>query len=541
VPGTFAPVSSVYIHELVFLRITVRDVTPTGHGSSPAYAFSGDTVVVDDLGRNGEFLIASYTFTNADDLGSPSNPAQYQYFVPYIPRAGDAGTTTLAATYQGSSVYEMQPGGTTLGVEARPTTVSISCETDPVFVDQRTKCTITVQDVGPAASSTVPTGAIHLTTSGNGYFYETGSFSDTTVITDMDLEAADAGSVNVYYEAETASAAQDTHILSAHYIGGGSPPDATTQVHADSSGNVALTVKLRKTTTVVSVSPASLAYRPPPLVMASPTVTVTVQDVSPGDTSSPGGKLMLEAPGGGGRFNSAYTSPTPNAITGNWTKLLTLTWNSFDSALDELTANAYYYIDKKTVPIHPILAVFEPTDGKHLASADGKQIEVTVDEDSYPDPPDPSTAPAGTGEVISCGLIGATTLDEIFNFTNSLQAYIDIMWAMDLGATILQLLPDVLIDVTDPAWSIIHAIFQGTTVDLDGDGIPGLFELAYVWAGLYDFNPDADGDGIWDKDEIALAGGQFYPTFMDCTSRWPVLPNVYGSEFLLVAAEPHAP
>jgi hypothetical protein len=502
--------AACFIGETVGVRVTIEDVTPDS--SSPTANFTPDTVSLDDLGKAGAFSQGAHTLGENDCNNCPTtNDFEYMFAVSYTPAAGDAGTAVLHAAYQGSPQFAAVSGETTLTVETRPTITSVTCAPTAVFVDQRCQIIISVADVGPAGSYSPPSGVLYLTATGDGAFYET--VSSSTAITSKTFNA---GTAIVFYEAETAATAIDTHVLKADYVGTGSPSDAATQVHEDSSGSASLTINLRKTTTTLIAVPATQPYRTTPM---SSVVTLTVVDVSPGDKSSPGGKLMLEAPGGGGHFNYASSSPPCDSLVDNGTSLVTLEWDDFDSSLSSIIVVATYVLDEKTVPVHPILAALEPTDGKHLASVDGKQVEVTVDADSYSDIT-PGTAPSASEEVISCGMIGGTAAADIFKFSNTLRAYLDILWAADLGATILQVIPDVLVDVTDPAWSIIHAIFQGGTVDLDGDGIPGLLELGYVWAGLYDFNPDEDGDGIWTNDEIALAGGHFYPTILDTSFSW---------------------
>ncbi|MFC2079626.1 Ig-like domain repeat protein, partial [Candidatus Bipolaricaulota bacterium] len=492
-----------FIGDTVGVRVTIEDVTPDN--SSPTANFASDIVNLDDLGKAGAFSQGTHTLDENDCINCPTpNDFECMFAVSYTPAAGDAGTAVLRAAYQGSPQFAAVSSETTLTIETRPTATFVTCAPAEVVVDERCMVMITVDDVGPVDSFSLPSGVLYLSTSGNGSFYET--VASTSAITSKTLTV---GTTVVYYEAETAAAAREDHVLKADYVGTGLPADAAAQIHEDSSGTASLTVSLRKTTTTLTgdylCDPPDECPMPYRTTQMSSGLTIEIVDVSPGDKSSPGGDLMIEAPGGdaaGGYFTAISSDPAHDSVTGTGTSLVTLTWNDFDSALDTIEVTATYVLVEKTVPVHPIVAAFKPTDEKHLASVDGSQVQVEVDEDSYPaDNPAPLPSDYGSDGVIYCGLIDATTVDEIFNFTNTLQAYLDILWAADLGATILQVIPDVLVDVTDPAWSIIHAIFQGATVDLDGDGIPGLLELGYSWAGLYDFNPDEDGDGIWTKDE----------------------------------------
>ncbi|MCK4602270.1 MAG: hypothetical protein KAU28_07375, partial [Phycisphaerae bacterium] len=365
---------------------------------------------------------------------------------------------------------------------------------------------------------------LHLSTTGIGAFYET--ISSATPITSYTFTG---GTAIVYYEAETAAASVDTHVLKADYVGTGLPADATTQVHEDSSGSTSLTINLRKTTLWISPG-AELVYSTGTM---SSGITATVTDATTqGESSSPGGALTLEAPSGGGAtagtITVTSTNPAGATIVGNNTSKVKITWSTFVAGGTTVSAGATYDLVEKLQLVHPIIGTFVPNDGKHLAIAyitnedDGTVIKVKIDETNYPvGPPPGGTESDGTGEVISCGLIGGTTADELFKFGTMHQTYVDLMKFMDIAATIIQLFPDVLIDVTDPAWSLIHVAFQGLVLDLNGDGILGVYELAYVWditaAGgpLTDFTPDSDGDGIWDGTEIALAGGNYYPTILD--------------------------
>jgi len=548
---TLAPtVSAAFVDQVVDVDVLLQDDTP-GTSDSPCcliYVISPDDVVVlDDLSSAGGFdssLTGTFTEQGPVNYACPgpgSSEGTYSFDFYYKPTAGGTGTTTLQATYPGNDLYKAASGSTTLTVETRPTATSVTCNPASVVVDERSTVTINVSDLGPTASALSPEGVLYLSTSGDGNFYASDAstsapfiYTDTTPIAQIPLVASDNGTVDVYYEADTAAAAREDHVLKADYVATGSPADATTQVHEDSSGSASLTVKLRKTELRIGPG-AELVYSTAPM---SSGITATVEDViTEGESSSPGGTLKLEAPSGGGTtagtINVTSTDPAGATIVHNNTSEVEIIWPTFVAGETTVSAGATYNLVEKLQLVHPIIGTFLPDDGKHLASAyatnrdDVTVIEVKIAQANYPvGPPTGGTESDGTGEVISCGLIGGTTADELFKFGTMHQTYVDLMKFMDMAATIIQLFPDVIIDVTDPAWSLIHTAFQGLVLDLDGDGILGVYELAYIWditsAGgpLTDFTPDSDGDGIWDGTEIALAGGNYYPTILDTSYSW---------------------
>jgi len=541
---TLAPtVSAAFVDEVVEVDFWLEDDTPGTSGSPCCIIYNispDDTVELDDLSSaggfddeaTGDFLaqgLVDYPCPGADD---PVGTYEYEFY--YKPTAGGAGTTTLQLTYPGNHLYKSASGSTTLTVETRPTATAVTCNPGSVVVDQRSMVTIDVTDLGPSSSASPPEGVLYLSTSGEGDFYADAAFSggeytDTTAITQIALEEADDGTVDVYYEADTTAAPREDHVIKVDYVATGDPADPTTQVHEDSSGSASLTVNRRTiTVTITSISPAVLTYYPSPVVMQS-LVSVEVEDTSDWDKSSPGGTLTFESPGdanAGGHFNYHDSTPFRDSISGGGSDELSLIWNSPDSSRSKLEADAYYVVDEREAAVHPVIVAFEPDDGKHMASADGGQVEIVTAQDSYPDPGGFGDVPPDSEGVISCGFIGNDAgVTDILNFANSLQAYKDILFFTDIGATILQLLPDVLVDVTDPAWSIIHALIQAAQTDLDGDGIPAIMELAYVWdvggeGPMLDINGDSDGDGIGDLAEINLAGGVYVPTILDSNCSW---------------------
>ena len=540
---TLAPsVSSVFVDDVVQVAVLLQDDTP-GTSASPCcivFVLPDDLdVVLDDLSSAGGFDSSpTGTFVSEGPVDypcpGPDSPlGTYDFDFYYKPTAGGAGTTTLQVTYPGNGLYKSASGSTTLTVETRPTTTLVTCDPGSVVVDQRSKVTVTVSD--KTASPEYPEGILYLGTSGDGAFYASDAsvgvngtatfmYTDTTPITQIALDASDEGTIDVYYEPETTAAPREDHVLKVDYVATGDPADPTAQVHEDSSASASLTVNRRKIkTTITSINPETLAYVP--LLPMQSLVSVTVTDDSSYDKSSPGGTLTFEAPGGadaGGHFNANSSAP-PAGTSGGGTEKLSFIWPACNPLLSQLAASAYYVVGERTAAVHPLLVAFEPDDGKHMASADGGEVKIETNGDSYGGVGGLGTAPT-TGDsegVVSCGWQGdAASLVEIFSFGNSLQAYKDILLITDMGATILQAIPDVLVDVTDPAWSIIHLIIQGMQVDLDGDDIPDLMEIGYLWAGLSPYDPDSDDDGIWDKDEIALAGGVFYPNTLDTAFSW---------------------
>jgi hypothetical protein len=499
---------AVFIGQGVIVRATVTEAAGLPGSSDFTVDDSSPTVTFDDLNRNGVFV-------GTVKISHTSTQIVYQAI--YVPGAGDAGTVTIRATYDGSSVYQGATGDTTLTVALRPSSVSVVPDPASVYVDQRTEVTVTVNDLGPSGYSGTPSGTVKLATSGDGDFYttETGS-----ILVDVDGIGLTGGGVEAWYEPETAEEAIVDHILTATYIAAsGDPLDPSTQVFENATGSVPVSVKRRETETTVTANPDSFIYDDVNGVTGTSSITVTIEDISPGTQSRAGGKLTLFVPGDDiGSFNVTSTGHT--SISGNNSDKVIIRWISASYGGDRRTVYATYTLIEDTQPLHPIIAIFEPTDNKHMGSAGSAEIEVEFDESSYVDPPSQPAAGFGSDGVVACGLIDETGLSGVINFGSMLRTYEGIITVMDWGATVLQLFPDVLVDVTDPAWSVIHLIYQVAVVDMDTDGIPDAFELVYVWDGLNPYDPDSDNDGIWDGDEIALAGGQYYPNILDTSFSW---------------------
>ena len=507
--------SSCFIGESVGVRVTIEDATPDSLADTPNFA--SDIVTLSDLGKAGAFSDSSRTLNENDCVNCPTpNYFVCAFAVSYTPTAGDAGTAVLRAIYEGSPQFADASGETSLTVETRPTVTTISCDPSAAFIDQRVEVTITVTDVGPLEPVLPPTGVAYLSTTGDGAFYA--SAASTTPITETDIVD---GAATVYYEGETAAAALETHVLKAYYVGTGNPADPTSQAHTDSYGDVSLTVDLRDTFTTVTAVPATHIYDG---TVKTSVVQVLVADTSPGDKSSPGGTVTLDAPGGAGSFGGVTTAPACDALDyesdGDGNRAV-MTWDTFDTDYDGILITATYTLDEGSQISHPIYALLEPDDAKHKPSGDQAEIKVTIDQSSYPeDPGDEGSIPPGSGEVIACGLIGGTVANELFNFRTALGVYLNVANVLSMVATAVQAFPDIVVDATDPMWAGLQLIAQSSLYDVDADGIPGIMEAMYIWDGLSDFDPDCDDDGIWDLDEINLAGGQYAPTILDTSTSW---------------------
>ena len=153
-----------------------------------------------------------------------------------------------------------------------PTTTVLTCQPDTVATGQATSCTAVVTDTVPGG--TPPTGQVTFTSDTSG-----GSLSSSTCTLAPGSTIGQASCMVSYTPGQTGSG---TQTITAAY-GGDSG-------HAASSGQAALTVTLRTTTTVLTCQRSLLALQK---------CTATVSDASPGSATAPTGTVSFSSSGRG--------------------------------------------------------------------------------------------------------------------------------------------------------------------------------------------------------------------------------------------------
>jgi len=557
--STFSLDGPVFVDEVVVLRVTVQDDTPGG-SSSPYFVYSGEdvTITLDSLGSPGSFALSeagpfsagplSYTYDGPDrDLDDPPNltPGTFIFDVYFRPDPGSAGTATIQAAYPGCPRYKEASGGTTLTVEARPTVTTITCVPDNVYVDQRTACTIVVTDMTDAP--TPPTGTIHLSTTADGKFYANGTFdvptqlyADHTPIGSIDLPAGsgDTSSVVVYYEPDTATDLSAIHSVLANFVPAtGDPLDPSLPAHQASSDDFPLTVYQRDTKTCIDCSLAEFTFDQAEAGASSTCSVRVIDDTCVGEPTAPGGAVEFERPEVSGKNIGEFSNGYRIYAVGlggscSGAHPWCIGWGCAGAGVSKPSSCAQdtYTIlqedDGSFALAHVITATYKPSDNKHKPSGAGFNdeggIKVTLDQGSYetetpPTPPPgstPPTGPPGTAEtgVIGCGILGVDSVaTAIFNLGNLIVVMNTVGDGISLAADLVQLFPDVIVDVTDPIFGALSAASGALLMDWDQDGIPNVIEILLSWAGMNPAWFDSDGDGIDDGDELSMAGGQFIP------------------------------
>ncbi len=246
------------------------------------------------------------TFNNGGKAGSFTDPtpagectlSSGSCSVTYVPAAGDAGTTTITGNYSGDGFHPASSGNTSLAVNLRTTTTTVTCSPGTVAIDAKTTCTATVDDTA-AGTTSAPEGTVSFSSSGPGDFSnpQPGGTAPSCNLSAVD---ADTSSCTIEY---TPTGNAGTHTITGSYT----PAGASTGVHDTSSDTFDVTVTLRTTVTTVTCSAT-------PLVVNEQTIcTVTMTDTSPGTPSFPTGTVTFSnSPAGEGSFDT--TTCTLNAI-----------------------------------------------------------------------------------------------------------------------------------------------------------------------------------------------------------------------------------
>jgi YVTN family beta-propeller protein len=252
----------------------VTDATPGGTTPTGVVTFTSDT-------SGGSFSSSSCTLSPDQTL------AQAACAVTYTPGQIGSGTQTITANYSGDSHHLASSGQASLVVTPHYTSTAVNCSPDTVAVGQATSCTATVQD-NTYPSPTTPTGVVTFTSDTSG-----GSFSSNSCT----LSAASiSGQATCSFSYTPGEAGSGTQTLTASYGGDGT--------HAASSGQAAVTVTLRVTSTVLTCTQVRGSFND---------CTATVTDISPGSATAPSGTVSFASSGPG------YFNATQCTLSGNGT------------------------------------------------------------------------------------------------------------------------------------------------------------------------------------------------------------------------------
>jgi hypothetical protein len=437
--------TTVYIDQTLTCTVTVVDDTTTGVPSVPT-----GTVSFDDGGKAGSFSSDTCTLTAGVCT------------VDYTPAPGDAGSTTLTAAYNGSSVHSVNSRSQQIVVNLRPTIVEISCESEAgvvesVYVNETATCTVTIRDIGPDPKS-APEGTVNLSTSASGN-YTIGSCSSPSV-------TSDSYTCSFTYK-RTALPDFDAgfDILTVSYQG--------STRHAAGEAGFALGIMRRKTETTVSCQDQT----------SPSTCTVEVKE----DSSNRG------------------TSSTPQGTVVAVSDINSTEGYSAGDTLCTLDSSG-----KCTFPVSPkalkvnITVRYEPNDDVHLKSIGA--FNLTAPDSSLPTDP---TGAKDIATILHDQLKSCWDAESAALGLSGLQIFTDqipdeVVVALFGGVTIP--VSDLAAAVLGLAALALESYAQAACKDIDGDGLPVSVEDVI---GTNDNNWDSDGDGLGDPDEIFSAGG-FY-------------------------------
>jgi YVTN family beta-propeller protein len=201
----------------------------------------------------------------------------------------------LAWLPDGSQVFGVLSQGTSFALAVvtnptvppqDPTSTMVTCSPGTAAIGQATSCTATVTDTAP--SPTTPTGVVTFTSDTSG-----GSLSSNSCTLAPAGTSAQASCAVSYTPGQTGSG---TQTITASYGGDGS--------HLASSGQAAVTVTLRATTTTVTCQKSSPVLHE---------CTAMVSDTSPGSATAPAGTVSFSSSGRG------VFSATQCTLSGNGT------------------------------------------------------------------------------------------------------------------------------------------------------------------------------------------------------------------------------
>ncbi len=457
---------TAYVLQEITVSVHVEDDTTEGEPGN----LNGETILFESNNANGWFESEdpgdSYD-TTLDSNGDCE--------VTYTPGPGEAGVTTITASFADSEVYQESRVQRQISVELRPTQTTVAFDNTDVYVNESTGLTITVTDlVGGGAP---PDGDIDIDSDLGGADLNP-NLETASTPTGSQNSSAGTTEWDYTYKREGLDAEGVAYdVLTCTYT----PDDG---VHLGSDGRYGVSVARRPTVvTVTCVSSDDDGF--------TVSAEVDEEDGLPGDYSEPAGRFV---------FLDGQT-------------------------LDEIDKGAApgpldIYIETE-LPVASPNVTYSPNDRVHMKSSGTPEEPCTRDID-----PPSGGGSDGSGCTDGCGDGGT----DIFGIIRVLNAEIVGLKAIQLGldaaAIVASLIPDpvwttgiVFESGTEiPAKDIVTAIFDTTNLllevaimametDIDGDGLPDVVERHTTFTD--DLLVDTDGDGMDDADEISEAGG-FY-------------------------------
>ena len=249
----------VAIGQATSCTAAVTDTVPGGTPPTGQVTFTSDT-------SGGSLSSNSCTLSPGGTLGQAS------CVVSYTPGQTGSGTQTITATYGGDGSHAASSGQAALTLTLRTTTTALTCTPNTVAIGQATSCTATVTDATPSPAA--PTGQVTFTSDTSG-----GSLSSSSCTLSPASTSGQSSCAVSYTPGQTGSGSQT---ITAAYGGDSS--------HTTSSGQAALTVTLRATTTVLACQRSLVVFQE---------CTATVSDTSPGRATAPTGKVSFSSSGRG--------------------------------------------------------------------------------------------------------------------------------------------------------------------------------------------------------------------------------------------------
>jgi hypothetical protein len=459
--------TTAYIYESVTLQIHVEDDTTEGTPGSLA----GETVTLSTTSVTGWFDTAA---PGADYIATLN--ASGDCTVTYTPGAGEAGTTTITATFDESDVYTAKSTSENLVVNLRPTETRVICSMDTVLVNETVHdCTVTVEDIGTVGTATAPGGSISSLTT---------DLSGTSAVYNLSGPTIN-GDGNPKWTFDYLCTSLDDiagfDIIQADYT-------ASDGIHADSAGVFVQGIQRRPTITTLSG-----CFSTPDGV----TCTATVEE----DSGNAGVPVTLE-----GDF--VLVGNPDEDITGC-------------TGLSGASASCVDFGVDSGALVTNVTVRFEPTDNVHRPSMASENVDRS---DQF------STGGGDTSDGSNCndgcGTGGVNITEMLQNLRELNIAVSAIKLGLSQYSILLSLWPEpiigtgtfVIFGTTIPVKDIANAIVNQAqiafsiyqmviTTDIDGDGLPDIVER-HVTETDYN-NRNSDDDGMSDGLEILVAGGYY--------------------------------
>jgi virginiamycin B lyase len=185
----------------------------------------------------------------------------------------EVGSQTITTSFLGNPTLDGVRATTALTVAAPPTTTTVACTPNPVFVESETSCLATV--VGPVGA-TAPTGEVTFSTTG------TGTFEGGETCTLAPTQGEEAACSLTYKTTEETG----VETITAEY--GGDPTSGS------SSGETELTVASVPTATATTV-----ACTPKPVILGGEASCLATVTGLPGSAGPPSGEVTFDSTGSG--------------------------------------------------------------------------------------------------------------------------------------------------------------------------------------------------------------------------------------------------